>query len=135
MPACWSRQHTSTSSPARRYCASKPLIGEKGLSTKGHVAAGNVLRDLVALQDVRRLAGGRGYTGGQPAVLGSEVRSADRRGAAALQLVDEMGQPVRIREAVGVRVGDDVPGGGLQPNVAGGAQAPVGLMDGVAPRG
>src|SRR5205814_2038541 len=78
------------------------------LAAEGHVAAGDVLRDLLTLQNVRRLPRRRGDASGQPAVIGSEVGPPDRGRAAALQLIDEVRQPIRIGEAVRVGVSDDL---------------------------
>ena len=67
----------------------------------------------------------------------SGVRFGPPTAAAPLrcELVDQVRQPVRVGEAVGVGVGDDRAGGRPQADVPGRAQALVGLVDGAGPSG
>ena len=101
----------------------------EGIAAKSHVTAGNVLRLLIAFQHMGRLAWTGCNTGGKAAVVGREVRSADCCSIGALQLVNKECEPIGIGEAVGIRVGDDLPCGCLQSDVSRNAQSLVGLTD------
>ena len=108
----------------------EPVDRLEGLTAEGHVAAGDVLGDLVAHQDVRRLPRRGRDAGGQPAVLGRQVRPPHRRRPAPHELMDQMDQPVRVGHAVGIGVGDHGTRGASQPGVSRDTQAVMRLMDG-----
>ncbi len=103
---------------------------QKDLAAKGHVAAGDVLRYLVAFQNVRGLARRCRHAGRQPAVFRGKVGSAHPRCVRALKLVDQVRQPVGVGKTIRIRVGNDRAGGRPQAGVAGHAQTLVRLMKG-----
>src|SRR6516225_1794060 len=72
------------------------------LPAKSHVAAGNMLGNLVALEDVHWLAGGCRHARRKPTVGRTQVGSADCRRPAALQLADQMSEPVVVHVTIGI---------------------------------
>ena len=96
----------------------------------GHVAARDVLGDLVGQKDVGRRAGRHGHAGGGAVVVGrGQVGAAHGHETLVGKGPGHVVQPVRVHVAVGVGVGDNGAPGGVHADVAGGGQAQVGLVD------
>jgi hypothetical protein len=76
-----------------------------------------VLGDLLALKYVHWLAGGGGYTSGNPAVFGAQVGPADRRCVAPVKLIDKLAEPIRIGKTIIIRVGNYGASGRLQAGI------------------
>ena len=106
-PSCWSRQQMSTSSPALRNWGSNPLIASRASRRNAMLQPGMCSATWSLIKHVRRLAGRGGHAGGQPAILGGQIRPSHRGRAAPRQLMDQMDQPVWIGDAVGIRVSND----------------------------
>ena len=113
----------------------EPVDRLEDLAAEGHVAAGDMLGDLVAHQDVRRLPRCGRHARGQPPVFGRQVRPPHRRRPAPHELMDQVDQPVRVGHAVGIGVGDQGYPWRLEPGVPRDAQAAMVLVDGHAPPG
>ena len=108
----------------------EPAEAEQGLAAERHVAAGDVLGDLVAEQHMGRAARRHRDRGRDEAVLGRrEIRSAAGAEPARFHRGDEIGQPVGVGDAIAVGVGDDLAGRRLGADIAGDAQALVRLAD------
>ena len=89
-----------------------------------------MLGNLVVQQHMRRAARRRRDVGGHGAVLRrGKVRAADRDEAALDELVDQVGEPVGIDDAIGVGVGDGV---GVAVGVGVGVAVGIGVGVGVA---
>src|SRR5439155_25784000 len=95
--------------------------GFQSFAAKCHVAPGNVLGHLVRFQDVSRLPRRGSYTGCQPAIVGSQIGSPHGRGIGALELVNEMDEPMLIDETIGIGISDDRAAGRPIAHVAGSA--------------
>ena len=84
-----------------------------------HVAARDVLGDLVADQHMGRTTGGDRDGGGDQIVLGRrEIRPAAGNQIARFHPGDEVGQPVGVGDTVAVGVSNDLPGRRLRPDIA-----------------
>ena len=93
----------------------EPVDRLEDLAAKSHVAAGDMLGDLVAQQDMRRLARCGRHARGQPSVCGGQVRPPHRRRPAPQELMDQVDQPVRFDHAVGIGVRDQSTGRARSP--------------------
>ena len=92
-----------------------------------HVAARDVLGRSIVEHYLRRAARRSVDALRDPAVFRwHQVRPADADDVGFQKGRGQVGQPVRIGPSVRVDVRDDLPGGGPQPLVAGGAHAAVG---------
>ena len=108
---------------------------QQRVAAERHIAAGNVLGNLVADQDMRWPAGRHCHGRRHEAVLGrGKVGSAAGREIARFHLGDEVGQPVRVGDAVAVGIGDDLAARRLGPDISCDAQPLVGLADDAAER-
>ena len=94
-----------------------------------HVAARNMFGHLVALEHMHRLPGGGGDASRDSAIVRRQIRSPDRVCPAALELRNEMREPMRIDEHVRIDVGHDRPARRLQSGVAGDAQSLIPLAE------
>src|SRR5260221_705246 len=88
------------------------------LPAERHIAAWDVLGDLVAYQDVGRLPRGGRDARRQPAIFGRQVWPPHRRRAASNQLMDQVDQPVRIGNTVRIGVRNQRTRAGLEPGVS-----------------
>src|SRR5579884_3285846 len=106
---------------------------EQRVAAEGHVAAGDVLGDLVADQDVGRPP--RRHRHGcrhQGVFRRRKIGPAASGERALLHLADEIGEPVGIGDAVAIGIGDDLAGRRLGADVARNAQPAVRLADDAA---
>ena len=102
----------------------------KGPFEKRHIAAGDVFGHHVGEQDVAGSAGRGRHTGLNPVLRWRRnVRSAHARVVTADERADEKIQPVRVRHAIAVGVGNDLALGRVAANIAGKTEALVFLAD------
>ena len=101
----------------------------EGVAVKGHIAAGDVLRQLIAFEDVSRLTGTSGYTTGQATIIRRQIWSANGCRIGTLQLMDQMREPIGVGKTIGVGIGHDLAGGCSQANVARDTEPKIRLMN------
>ncbi len=95
-----------------------------------HVTAGNMLGMTIVEHHVRRAARGDRHAAGDRVVFQRrEVVAANRRGIVAQQVADKVIQPVTIHATIAVGERHDLAAGGVDPDIARGAQAAVWLVN------
>ena len=102
----------------------------KSPAIPGHVTTGNVFCDRVGQEDMARPTGGRGDTRLHP-ILGRRrnVRATHSCELSAQQGADQVIEPILVRHAVGIGVGENLPIGGGGAGITGVAETVISLPD------
>src|SRR5439155_18892467 len=89
-------------------------------TVKRHVTAGNVLGDCVSMQNMTRAAGCRSNASLNPILCRRcDVRSANSGIIAAYKRANQIVEPIRVRHAVRIRIGEHFALGGGGAGVSG----------------